>query len=243
LLFFLYHKRLNRFFHIIIFLCLPFYCIEGQLSDRERFIQVSGIITDEENNPLSNVAVISYKLRRGIVSERSGIYSIISTPGDTILYRALGFKNSKTIVPESIDGRHFNADVILYVDTIQIEDVVILPWKTYEEFKRDITQPIPVEPEIANMNENLATVYESIANSTGVTITPEAGYRYAMEQNFNAMSTKNQYPVNNLLNPFAWAKFFSGLKNGLFRNQKTDKPVNTKARIKKKKRKNKDNND
>jgi len=120
---------------------------------------------------------------------------------------------------------------------------VILPWKTYEEFKRDITQPIPVEPEIANMNENLATVYESIANSTGVTITPEAGYRYAMEQNFNAMSTKNQYPVNNLLNPFAWAKFFSGLKNGLFRNQKTDKPVNTKARIKKKKRKNKDNND
>jgi len=234
---------LNRFFHIIILLCLPFYCIEGQLSDRERFIQVSGIITDEESNPLSNVAVVSYKLRRGTISERSGIYSIISTPGDTILYRALGFKNSETIVPESIEGRHFNADVILYVDTIQIEDVVILPWKTYEEFKRDITQPIPVEPEIANMNENLATVYESIANSTGVTITPETGYRYAMDQNFNAMSTKNQYPVNNLLNPFAWAKFFSGLKNGLLRNQKTDKPLNTKAKIKKNKRKNKDDKD
>jgi len=228
-------KSLSRLFQIVIFFFLPLYCTQGQIFNRERFIQVSGIITDEENKPVSNVAVMSYKLRRGTISERYGIYSIISTPGDTILYRALGYKNHETVIPESFDGRHFNADVILYGDTIQIDDVVILPWKTYDEFKRNITEPRPVDPEIVNMNENLASISASIANSAGVTITPEAGYRYAMEQNFNAMSTKNQYPVNNLLNPFAWAKFFSGVKNGLLKNQKTDKPVKTKAKIKKKK--------
>jgi hypothetical protein len=53
-----------------------------------------------------------------------------------------------------------------------------------------------------------------------------------MEQNFNSMIIRNQYPVNTLLNPFAWAKFIKGLKNGLFKNQKFNKPVNAKVRKK-----------
>jgi hypothetical protein len=53
-----------------------------------------------------------------------------------------------------------------------------------------------------------------------------------MAQNFNAMATKNQYPVNNLFNPFAWANFIKGVKNGLFKNQKFNKPVKAKVREK-----------
>jgi hypothetical protein len=54
-----------------------------------------------------------------------------------------------------------------------------------------------------------------------------------MEQNFNAMATHQQYPINNLLNPFAWSKFISGIKNGLLKNQNFDKPVKAKVRKKK----------
>mgnify|MGYP001598047333 FL=1 len=53
-----------------------------------------------------------------------------------------------------------------------------------------------------------------------------------MDQNFNALATKNQFPVNNLLNPWAWSKFVQGVKNGLFKNQKFNKPKQ--ARVKKK---------
>jgi hypothetical protein len=49
------------------------------------------------------------------------------------------------------------------------------------------------------------------------------------------MATREQYPINNLLNPFAWAKFVKGIKNGLFKNQKFNKPVNAKVRKKIKK--------
>jgi hypothetical protein len=48
------------------------------------------------------------------------------------------------------------------------------------------------------------------------------------------MATRNQYPVNNLLNPFAWAKFVDGIKHGLFKNQKFNKPTQAKVRKKKK---------
>ena len=130
-------------------------------------------------------------------------------------------------------------DIVLELDTIMIEEVTILPWKTYNEFIKDMTQERPVEQTIENMNENLASIYVAVSNQTGVSISPEAGYRYAMEQNFNAMATRYQYPINNLLNPFAWAKFIDGIKKGLLKNKsnKRSKPVKPGKKKKKKKKK------
>ncbi len=211
--------------------------MNGQDVEIKKFVQVSGIITDESDLPVRGVAVVSKKLHRGTISEISGIYSITSTPGDTIYFRSLGFKRYHTIIPESYEERHCMVDIRLETDTISIQEITIMPWKSYNDFIRDVTQEQPVDPIIENMNDNIASIYVAIANQTGITVSPEAGYRYAMEQNFNAMATKNQYPVNNLLNPFAWAKFINGVKNGLFKNQKFNKPNEAKVRKKSKKSK------
>ncbi len=215
---------------------MPLCIATGQNQEKERFFQVSGIITDEESRAMPNVGVVSLKLRRGTLSEKTGIYSITSTPGDTIFFRALGFKKKLIILPGDFEGRHFSLDVSLTLDTIPIENVVVVPWKTYSDFIKVMSEPLPVDPEIENMNKNLASVAEAVSNTRGVRITPEAGYRYAMQQNFNMIATRNQYPVNNLLNPFAWAKFISGVKNGLFKNQQTDKPARVKAKKQKRKK-------
>jgi hypothetical protein len=220
----------------MLLLSFPVY---GQVSSPERFVQVSGIITDINDKPVSGVAVISRKLHRGTLSERTGIYSITSVPGDTIFFRALGFKRYHTIIPPSYEDRHCMVDIMLELDTIPIEEVTILPWKSYNEFIKDMTKEKPSDPLIENMNENMASIYVAVSNQSGVRISPEAGYRYAMEQNFNAMATRNQFPVNNLLNPFAWAKFINGLKHGLLKNETTKKtqPAKPAKPIKKKKKK------
>jgi len=169
------------------------------------------------------------------MSERSGIYSITSTPGDTIFFRALGFKRYHTIIPEAFEERHCEVDIALEIDTIQIKEVNIMPWKNYSDFIKDVTREHPVDPIIENMNDNIASIYVAIANQSNAKISPEAGYRYVMNQSFNATATRGQYPINNLLNPFAWSKFIQGIKNGLFKNQKFTKPVNAKVRKKVKK--------
>ena len=196
---------------------------------------MSGIITDEVYRPVPGVAVISRKLKKGAISERSGIYSITSTPGDTIFFRAVGFKRYHTIIPETFEERHCEVDITLDVDTIQIKEVNILPWKNYSEFIKDITKERPADPLIENMNDNIASIYVAITNQSNVKISPEAGYRYAMEQNFSSMATRGQFPINNLLNPFAWSKFIGSIKHGLFKNQKFNKPINAKVRKKIKK--------
>ncbi|MCU0363920.1 MAG: carboxypeptidase-like regulatory domain-containing protein [Bacteroidales bacterium] len=210
-------------------ICISIHC---QTDDRERFVQVSGIITDASFRPMAGVAVISKKLRRGSISEPTGIYSITSSPGDTIFFRALGYKRYHSVIPLDFSGRNAKVDIALEMDTISIEEISIMPWKTYNEFIRDMTREKPADPLIENMNENIASIYVAVQNQTGITVSPEAGFRYVMEQNFSAQATKGQYPVNNLLNPFAWAKFINGLKNGMLKNQKSIRPSNAKVRKK-----------
>lgn len=231
---------MNKVFYTAFLFILTFLNLRSQTTSPERFVQLSGIITDIMHRPVQGVAVISRKLQRGAVSERSGIYSITSTPGDTVFYRALGYKRYHTVIPESYDERRCMVDIILEADTIPIDEVTILPWHNYNEFISDMIKEKPVDPIIENMNENLASIYVAITNQTNMTISPEAGYRYAMEQNFSSMATRNQYPINNLLNPFAWSKFISGVKNGLLRNHSFTKP--TQAKVIKKKKKKPDNN-
>jgi hypothetical protein len=216
-----------------VLLILIVFEIEGQTT--EKYVQVSGIITDESYKPVAGVAVVSKKLKRGTISERTGIYSITSTPGDTIFFRALGFKRYHTIIPETFEARHCEVDIALDIDTIHIKEVNVMPWKNYAEFIKDVTKVRPVDPIIENMNDNIASIYVAIANQRNYQVSPEAGYRYAMEQNFGAMATRGQYPINNLLNPFAWSKFISGIKNGLFKSQKFNKPEKAKVRKKIKK--------
>lgn len=216
---------MDRFLYIAIFLLVCTSFIYGQEDEPRRYVQVSGIITDEADRPVPGVTIVSKKIKRGAVSERTGIYSITSMPGDTVFFRAMGFKRYHTIIPEDYTARNCNVDIRLEIDTIQIAEVKILPWKTYGEFIKDITSEKPKDPLIENMNENIASIYVAIANQSNAQISGASGYRYAMEQNFSSMATRNQYPVNNLLNPFAWAKFIDGMKHGLLKNKKYVKPV------------------
>lgn len=226
---------MKRIFYLFFLALLPLLSAYGQETERYKLVQVSGIITNDENSPVPHASIISTRIRRGTISEVTGIYSLISVPGDTVFVSALGYKKYTFSVPLVIDDKLYKKDIILVSDTISIEGVTILPWRNYEEFKRDVLASIPVmKPEVRYMYENLASIQATLNNNPSYSVSPEAGYRLAMQQNANNVMTRNQTPVNNLLNPFAWAKFFSGVKSGLLKNQKTARPVRQ-EKVKKKK--------
>jgi hypothetical protein len=227
---------LKRIIYILFLIAIYFQPSSGQQAEKNKLLQVSGIITDDENKPVGHVSIISKKLRRGTISEMTGIYSLISLPEDTVIISALGYKMFTFKMPAVFEGKIYKKDVSLISDTISIEGVNIFPWRNYEEFKRDVLAHQPVmKPEIRYMYENLANIQYAIANNPNYSVSPEAGYRLAMQQHVNSYVTKNQSPSNNLLNPFAWAKFFQGVKHGLLKNQKTPETTKTKNKSKNKK--------
>ena len=66
--------QLRRLLYIITLLLISFQTMLGQATEPDRYVQVSGLITDQWYQPVQGAAVISHKLRRGTVSERTGIF-------------------------------------------------------------------------------------------------------------------------------------------------------------------------
>jgi hypothetical protein len=184
----------------------------------ERFIQVDGIIYDTYLNPVANVNIYSTRLRMASASKENGIYSIISVPGDTIVFSTIGFRRLMLPVPEENSGTHYHKDIYLEYDTIAINDVLVLPWGSYAEFKQAVLDADVHDAEIENMTDNLILIQKQLINDMG--ISPDAAYRHMTRQMADAAYIRGQSPANNLLNPFAWAKFFQGLRSGLLRNER-----------------------
>jgi hypothetical protein len=208
----------------LVILTAALFCslILSAQQEARKLVQIDGIVTDETNYPLRYVNIISKSLSRGTTTGENGIFSIIGTWGDTLIFSSVGFKPSVVKLPERIPSAAYSIDIVMEADTFNIGPVLVLPWKTYEDFKRAVVEYIPEEEELReNMERNMEIIEDQIY--ADITTSPEAGYRYAMQRETENVMTRNQTPVNNLLNPFAWARFFDGIKNGLFRNEKSSK--------------------
>ncbi len=200
----------------------------------KRYIQIDGLTADEQGVIVPDVSIYSKHLRRGAASDHRGIFSIISVPGDTVFFSAIGFKPTLLTVPGSAEGNHYITDVMMVTDTILIGEVIVLPWKTYSEFKRAVLENKPADPLMENMEYNLAMLQQQIWSD--MSPTPGQAYRYTMQQMSDNLYTRGQMPANNLLNPFAWQKFVRGVKDGMLKNEpsKTSKAKKSKVRKKKK---------
>ncbi len=212
---------MNRLVSIIIISLLSVPVLSQEISPLH-YVQVHGLVLDNESMPVKYVNIISKGLRTGSDTDERGIFSIISYPGDTLIFSSIGYQPAFVKIPPGVDSPVYTIDVIMEIDTINIGSVLVLPWRTYEEFKRAVVEYVsPMEIEINNMENNLALIERQI--NENMEITPEAGHRYAMQQEAERIMTRNQTPVNNLFNPFAWAKFINGLKNGLLKNKESKK--------------------
>jgi hypothetical protein len=207
--------------------------VSAQEEDK-RFIQIDGLTADDKGYIVPDVSIYSKHLRRGAASDHRGIFSIISMPGDTVFFSAIGYKSTILTIPPSISGNHFITDVIMVTDTIMIGEVLVLPWKTYSEFKRAVIENRPVDPLMENMEFNLALVEQQIWSD--MRATPGEAYRYTMQQMSDNLYTRGQMPANNLLNPFAWQKFAQGVRNGLLKNEPSKSSPAKKVKPRKKKK-------
>ena len=206
---------------------------EGQEENKGRFIQIDGLTNDEHGFVVPGVSIWSKHLHRGAASDSRGIFSIISIPGDTVFFSAIGFKSTLLTIPSNLAGANYITDVRMITDTILIGEVMVLPWKTYSEFKRAVIENKSEDPLMKNMQYNLALVEQQIWSD--MRSTPGQGYRYTMQQMSDNLYTRGQTPVNNLLNPVSWTRFIREVKSGLLRNEKSTSTKRTKTKVRKKK--------
>jgi len=188
---------------------------------KKELVQLSGIIKNEYLQPLPYAHIFILNSSRGTITDQFGKFTIVTRTHDTVMFTSLGYKSKKLIISDTLKEPFLNIQVILETDTIMIKEVVVYPWKNYEQFKEAFLNLKLPEDDIERARKNIALLRTQIILDNN----PSAigNYRYVMNQQIEATYNKWSYPSYQIFNPFAWAKFFEALKRGDFSNKKNEK--------------------
>ena len=213
-----------KLFFSMFFLLSGFFLLSAQ---KKELLQLSGMVFNKNSEPVKYAHIVSKTTHRGTITDTTGLFTIVTHKNDTILFSCMGYKPAYYVVPQKLDNFYYTIDVLMEYDTIMLEEVIILPWKTYEEFKEAFLCLRIPEGDYEHALRNIAIIQIQIKYDD--TPYPGVAYKQAMNQQIQKSITYGQYPVNNLLNPMAWAKFFNELKKGKLKRyipkeeKKTDK--------------------
>ena len=184
----------------------------------ENLVQFSGIVRDLEHRPLPDVNIIILSQRRGTTSDERGMFSFVVQPNDTIMFSHMGHKSTIHVIPDSLGGQQYPADIFMVSDTFKLAEVRIYPWKTYQQFKEAfLALELPDDDE-QRAYHNIALIKTQIKmNDFGPS--PNINFREVMKQQYNELYTAGQTPYYTIFDPMRWAKFFEALKRGDFKQE------------------------
>ncbi len=205
----------------LVLICLLTLLISGKVvaQDQQRLIQLSGVVVSADSlNEMPYATVFDKTVRRGTIADIYGFFSMVVQPGDTILFKYYGHKPSSFIVPDTLKEDRYSIIHMMEIDTLQLQEVVIYPWPSKEAFAQAFVEMNPYEDAMLRAQKLLSG--QSLANmANGVSSDASISYGNVMTQQNTRLYTMGQSPVNNLMNPFAWATFLQKWRNGELQRQ------------------------
>lgn len=185
----------------------------------ERLIQLSGVVVSSDSlQEMPYAGVYNKTTRRGTIADIYGFFSLVVHPSDTIMFRYYGHKPSSYIVPDTLSENRYSIIHMMTVDTIQLSEVVIYPWPSKEAFAQAFVEMNPYDDAMLRAQkelsgQSLAQIASLVPNDASLS------FGNVVNQNNTRLYTMGQSPVNNLLNPFAWATFLQKWRSGELRRQ------------------------
>ena len=207
-----------KYFLSLISLIIIFNNLDAQAPAR-KVVQFSGVVVSGDSlQPVPYANIITKGTYRGTVSDFFGFYSFVAQENDTVEFSSLGYKKSYYVIPTNLPESRYSIIQVLNKDTFELATTVIYAWPTREQiYEYFLTAPVP-DDDVERARKNLAQ--EKISDlAINMPMDASMNFRNSMS-NFNTrLYTAGQIPMNNLLNPIAWAKFVEAWKKGDFKKK------------------------
>jgi hypothetical protein len=187
-------------------------------SQREKLIQLSGVVRNEYLQPIQFAHIVILNKNRGTISDLHGMFSFVVEPLDTVSFTAVGFKRVALVIPDTLTRYHLPVDIYMETDTIWIEEVIILPWKTYEEFREAFLSLELPDNDLKRAYRNIALIKTQMYYAPDEP-DPEMNYQYMLKEQYNQLYSKGQIPYYSIFNPLRWVEFFKYIEEGRFKNK------------------------
>lgn len=182
--------------------------------DAIKIIQLSGVVVSEnalEQLPFSTVFDVS--TNHGVMTDYYGYFSLVTYPGDTLIFKYFGYKTSSFIVPDTLKDNRYSIIHMLQQDTTELPEITVYPWPSRENFAKAFVEMEPYSDAFRRAKEQLSG--ENLA-FVAARLDGDASLSSGAAQNqyYTKLYSNGQMPVNNLLNPYAWVKFIDEWKKG-----------------------------
>jgi hypothetical protein len=176
-------------------------------------IQLSGlVVAGDSSYGVPGVHLFIPNAGRGTTSNYIGYFSLPVLVGDSLVVRAMGYKDRTYIIPKTFQNSH-SMLIYLVEDTLILPAVEIFPWSTEKLFKEAFLALDLPQTDINNMQKNLNDVvlrrmlYNMEADGS-------LNSKYYMQQ--QAIKQDMRFSAYNVpfFNPFAWSQFIDQVKKG-----------------------------
>ncbi len=205
----------------LIFFLSPVYSQGKRTLKKGDLVQLTGRLLDELLQPLPYAHILVLNNYRGTITDREGKFSFVTQVHDSIMFSSLGYKRKIMVIPDTLKEPFLSMDIILQQDTFMIAEVVIYPWKSYEEFKRAFLNLELPDDDMDNARRNIALLKTQIILDE--TPNARANFNQILEDQYRQSFNRGTYPTYQIFNIMAWAEFFKALKRGEFK--KYSQPV------------------
>ena len=195
---------------LLIVLAVP-----ALLAQNKNLVQLTGMIRDEYLQPLPFAHIFVLNNFRGTITDNQGKFTLVTEVHDTIMFSSVGYKKQTVIIPDNLTEPFLNLDIVLETDTFMIAEAEIYPWKSYEEFKEAFLNLKLPDDDMERARRNIALLKTQIILDNNPSA--RANFNYVMQRQYQETYNQGLVPSFQILNPFAWAKFFEALKRGDFK--------------------------
>ncbi|MFA5195012.1 MAG: hypothetical protein WC401_04375, partial [Bacteroidales bacterium] len=150
-----------------------------------------------------------------------GFFSFVAKPKDVVVFNALGYKTVYYTIPDTLSVNRYSLIQVMRQDTLILNETVIYPWPTYEQFKKAFIKLDIPDDELARAQKNITEIKERIINED-LEMNSGMNFRNYIDRRVSQLYFAGQPQPNPLLNVFAWEQFFKAWKDGKFKVKKTD---------------------
>ncbi|MBN2613674.1 MAG: carboxypeptidase-like regulatory domain-containing protein [Bacteroidales bacterium] len=187
-------------------------------SQDEKLVQLTGRIRNELLQPLPFSHILIMNSMRGTITDSQGKFSMVTSINDTVMFSSLGYKKEQVIIPDNLPEPFLTLDIVLQEDTFMINEVVVYPWRNYDEFKQAFLNLKLPDDDMERARKNIALLKTQIILENS----PNArqNFQYVMNQQYQETFTQGTVPSYQIFNPLAWIKFFEAIKRGDYKNKK-----------------------
>lgn len=187
---------------------------QGPKTEDTLLIQLSGVVVEEDElAPLPYTTIFDKTRRRGVIADYYGYFSMVVMPGDTLYFSFYGYKTNTFIVPDTLTEDRYSIIHIMTKDTLNLPAVEVFPWPSREQFAQAFLDMRPYDDALRRAQRQLSG--ESLAFiAARLESDASLSNAFVRNQQYTQLYTNRQLPVNNLLNPYSWAKLIKDWKAG-----------------------------